>query len=90
MAKETTVRARIEPELKLNVELVFRQIGLTTSEAITLFFKQVELNRGLPFPVGIPKDHDISSLFGMFPSNGTTVAIDEMDAENGYSKNDLN
>lgn len=90
MAKDTTVRARIEPELKNNVESLFRELGLTTSEAITLFFKQVELNRGLPFPIGLPKTHDVSDLFGVFSDDGISVSIEEMDAEEGYKDHDFN
>lgn len=46
MAKETTVRAKMEPDLKRKVESVFSQSGLTTA-TITLFYRQVELNKGL-------------------------------------------
>ncbi len=54
MAKETTVRAKMEPDLKRKVESVFSQLGLTTTAAITLFYRQVELNKGLPFEVKLP------------------------------------
>lgn len=54
MPKASTIRARIGPELKHNVERLFAQLGLTTTEAITLFYKQVELRQGLPFAVEIP------------------------------------
>lgn len=54
MNKSETIRARVTPELKHNVEEVFRRLGLTTTEAITLFYKQVELQQGLPFAVKIP------------------------------------
>ena len=54
MPKASTIRARIEPELKHNVERLFAQLGLTTTEAITLFYKQVELRQGLPFAVELP------------------------------------
>jgi len=53
MSKTETIRARIEPELKNKAEKVFRQLGLTTTQAITLFYKQVELRNGLPFQVAI-------------------------------------
>ena len=49
MGKSSTIRARIEPELKGKAENIFHQLGLTTTQAITLFYKQVELKRGLPF-----------------------------------------
>lgn len=56
MSKTSTIRARIEPDLKDKVELIFRQLGLTTTQAITLFYKQVELKKGLPFDVAIPNE----------------------------------
>ncbi len=54
MSKTATVRARMQPELKANVEEIFQQLGLTTTEAITLFYQQVALHKGLPFAVKIP------------------------------------
>ena len=56
MSKTSTVRARIEPDLKGKAEHVFRKLGLTTTQAITLFYKQVELRNGLPFEVAIPTE----------------------------------
>ncbi|GAB6191439.1 type II toxin-antitoxin system RelB/DinJ family antitoxin [Desulfocastanea catecholica] len=56
MGKTTTIRARIEPDLKGKAEQIFKQLGLTTTQAITLFYKQVELKKGLPFDVVIPNE----------------------------------
>jgi DNA-damage-inducible protein J len=52
--KSATVRARIEPQLKQDVEHLFQDLGLTTTEAINIFYKQVKLRHGLPFPVTVP------------------------------------
>jgi len=54
MAKSKMIRARVEPALKHNAEAVLDKLGMTPTEAITLFYKQVTLYRGLPFPVRIP------------------------------------
>jgi DNA-damage-inducible protein J len=56
MGKSSTIRARIEPDLKGKAEHIFQQLGLTTTQAITLFYKQVELKKGLPFDVLIPNE----------------------------------
>jgi len=56
MSKTETVRARIQPELKNRAENVFRKLGLTATQAITLFYKQVDLRDGLPFDVVIPNE----------------------------------
>ena len=54
MNKSAMIRARVDPSLKDEVENVFGQLGLSATQAITLFYQQVKLNRGLPFDVRIP------------------------------------
>ena len=54
MAKTETVRARMEPELKREAETVLKELGLSTTEAIRLFYRQLALRKGLPFDVKIP------------------------------------
>jgi len=55
MARTAMIHARIEPDLKSDVEGVFHNLGLTTTEAIKLFFRQVQMRKGLPFAVAIPE-----------------------------------
>lgn len=62
MTKETMVRARVEPRLKKGAERILNKLGLSTSQAITLFLKQVELRRGLPFPVELPNEHTVTTF----------------------------
>jgi DNA-damage-inducible protein J len=54
MSKTATVRARLEPTLKVHAESVFHKLGLNPTQAITIFYRQVELRGGLPFDVAIP------------------------------------
>lgn len=54
MAKTETIRARVEPGLKREAESVLKALGLSPTEAIRLFYRQVTLRRGLPFAVEIP------------------------------------
>ena len=56
MNRTTTVRARIEPNLKSDVEELLGRLGVTTTEAITMFFSQIRLRQGLPFPVEVPNE----------------------------------
>ena len=62
MAKSTAISARINPELKQNVEQIFRELGLSASQAITLFYRQVELQHGLPFEVKLPNSITVEAL----------------------------
>jgi DNA-damage-inducible protein J len=54
MNRTATVRARIEPRLKSDVDKLLRQLGMTATEAITVFYSQLRLRQGLPFAVEIP------------------------------------
>ena len=54
MSKSAMVRARLEPELKEHAEAIFRQLGLSVTQAISLFYRQVEMQNGLPFNLVIP------------------------------------
>ena len=54
MAKTGMIRARTEPGLKSNVERILKKLGMTSTEAINLFYRQIQLRKGLPFDVKIP------------------------------------
>lgn len=54
MNKSATVRARIEPALKLKAEKVLAGLGLNASDAINLLYRQVALHKALPFVLHTP------------------------------------
>lgn len=54
MAKTETIRARVDATLKAQAEAVLDNLGLTAGDAIRLFYKQVALQKGLPFEVKLP------------------------------------
>ena len=62
MSKSAMVRARMEPELKEHAERVFRELGLSVTQAITLFYRQVEMQNGLPFNVVIPTSKTLETF----------------------------
>jgi DNA-damage-inducible protein J len=55
------IQARIEPTLKTAAESILRKVGLSSTDAIRLFYKQVELRKGLPFAVEIPNRKTIAA-----------------------------
>ena len=60
--KTSVIHARIEPQTKQKAEVVLRKLGLTPTEAIRIFYKQISLRGGLPFPIAIPNDLTASTL----------------------------
>lgn len=55
MAKSANLYARIEPEIKEQAESILSELGIPASNAINMFYKQIILQRGLPFEVKLPQ-----------------------------------
>ncbi len=62
MAKSAMIRARTEPRLMAMVDRIFDKLGLSRSEAINLFFKQVTLRKGIPFEVVLPNKTTLRAM----------------------------
>ena len=62
--KSANLYARIEPDVKEKAESILSTLGISASSAINMFYKQIILQRGLPFEVKIPSARpvDISTL----------------------------
>ena len=62
--KSANLYARIEPDVKEKAESILATLGIPASSAINMFYKQIILQRGLPFEVKIPSARpvDISTL----------------------------
>lgn len=54
MGKTGYITTRVEPRLKAAAGRVLTEVGVSTSDAITMFLRQVVLHRGIPFDVRVP------------------------------------
>lgn len=63
-AKSANLYARIEPDVKEQAESILSALGIPASNAINMFYKQIILQRGLPFEVKMPpaKPIDMNAL----------------------------
>ncbi len=61
-AKTMIINTEVDPELKRESEEILEGLGLTFSEAIQLFLKQVIVYRGLPFEMKIPNEETRQAL----------------------------
>ena len=59
---EAKIQARIDSELKLEVEQVLSKLGMTTAELIRMTFKQVAMQQGIPFAVKIPNKETLAAF----------------------------
>lgn len=59
-AKSANLYARIEPDVKEQAESILSALGIPASNAINMFYKQIILNRGLPFEVKLPAGRPVN------------------------------
>ena len=54
MGKTSNIFARVEPEIKEQAESVLNQLGIPMSSAVSMFLRQVVIQRGIPFEMKLP------------------------------------
>jgi DNA-damage-inducible protein J len=57
--KSANLYARIEPEVKEQAESILSTLGIPVSNAINMFYKQIILQRGIPFELKVPANQPI-------------------------------
>lgn len=64
MSKSANLNIRMKPEIKDKAEKILNSLGIPPSNAIDMFYRQIILNRGLPFNVKLPDINlvDISDI----------------------------
>lgn len=72
MVKTANLYARIEPELKREAESILGGLGVPVSNAINMFYRQIVIHHGLPFPVRFPSSP---------PEDAGALADGQLDAE---------
>ena len=77
--KNAVVNARMESELKSEVEAIFKQLGMNTTQAITMFFEQIRLHRAIPFQIKLPNQETIEAMEdALAGKNMETVSMEEL------------
>jgi DNA-damage-inducible protein J len=51
--KNSNIQVRVPEKTKKEANKIFEQLGITMTDAINLFLRQVIDKRGLPFPVSL-------------------------------------
>ena len=78
MQRTTSVLSRVEPEIKEQAEQVLSRLGISMSNAIGLFLRQVIMQRGIPFDVKLLPRKPVSI-------GGMSAAELNIELEKGYS-----
>ncbi len=60
--KTAIINARVKPDLKNEVEQILSRLGITTTQAITMYFEQIKMHKGIPFQLKIPNDETVQAM----------------------------
>ena len=76
--KTTDVRCRIEEDLKERATDILKSWGLSVSDALRLFLRQVVSTQGLPFEVRVPSEKTARALAQAREIRSRFDSIDEL------------
>jgi len=62
MSKTVTIHTRIEPEVKSQVDTILNELGISTADAISMFFRQIIRYRGIPLDLRIPNAETVAAI----------------------------
>lgn len=62
MSKTDSIHVRIDAALKRTAEKILNDLGLSHSQTIAMFYKQIIFCNGLPFDVKIPNNETHESV----------------------------
>jgi len=61
-AESAMIRARIAPKLKEEVEAILAEVGLSASDAIRMYYRQIKMHKGIPFDVKVPNTVTLEAM----------------------------
>lgn len=62
MSKTEQVRVRLEPQIKEKASSILAELGLSLSDAVSIYMRQIISHGGLPFEVKIPNAETQSAI----------------------------
>ena len=80
MAKSATVFARVEPNVKEQAEAILTNLGLSMSNAVDIYLRQIVMRKGIPFDVSM----DVKAPIAM-----GALSKEELDAEIAKGMEDI-
>ena len=79
MAKEQ-ISVRIDHATKAAAEDIFNLMGLSATDAIRMFYRQVVMHHGLPFPAKIPNEETLHAFEELDNGGGSKMSLAQFKA----------
>jgi len=79
MSNSATINVRMDSETKSKASKILHLLGMTPSEAINLFFKQIIYTQSLPFEVKLPNKETLQAMRELDSGKGVKFnSVDEL------------
>jgi DNA-damage-inducible protein J len=79
MANGTTIQARIDPKVKRQARDVLDKLGISMSEAIGVYIRQIVLRQAIPFELKLPNQATLQAIEELESGKGVTFdSADEL------------
>jgi DNA-damage-inducible protein J len=72
MSNNATIQTRIDPNIKQQAKRILDTLGITMSEAIGAYLRQIVLRKGIPFELKIPNEATMQAVEQLESGKGTT------------------
>lgn len=60
--KNAAINVKIDAEIKAQAEAILDGIGLSTSAAVGMLFRQIIFHKGLPFEARLPNEETLAAI----------------------------
>ncbi len=80
MSKTEQIRIRIEPEIKQEAGQILAALGLSLSDAVSLYMRQIITQRGLPFDVRLPNAETRAAMDALDRGEGIETSFEDLNA----------
>jgi len=77
--KQTSIK--VDPEAWEVAKKIFREYGLTASDAINVFLNKVRLERGFPFDIKVPNDETLKAMQEVENGEGEEISFEQLKEE---------
>lgn len=77
MARTANVFARVEPEVKEQAEQVLDRLGISMSNAVGMFLRQIVIQRGIPFEMKLPA-YEVPVAYGSLTKEQFNAEIEKV------------
>jgi len=71
-SKTASARALVDPQIKKEAEAILKDLGLSVSKSVELYYRQIIAHRGLPFELQIPNEKTMKAIEGSRKGRGKT------------------